>query len=99
MYAVPLRLYSVPTCRPIMESSAKMYTLVMRSAGVIAATVGRGASLIGNEPADGTEAGTEAGTTLCPAQARRVAKMPPSASAAAGRADVMRLSESECVNV
>src|SRR5947208_35305 len=50
MYAVPLRLYSVPTWRPIIESSAKMYSRVIRSAALIGAVVGLPVYLIGSAP-------------------------------------------------
>src|SRR5437667_10110750 len=48
MYAVALRLYSLPARRPIMESSEYRYKRVMRSAGVMAVCVRAGACLSGN---------------------------------------------------
>ena len=86
MYVVPLRLYSVPTCRPIIESSAKMYSRVIRSAGVMAAAVGRGVSLRGSAPV----VGTDGVLPICVAQATRVATRAPSATVTAWRADDMR---------
>ena len=46
--SVALKLPSVPASRPMSESSAKMYSRVIRSSAVIALLVGRGASLSGN---------------------------------------------------
>src|SRR5690242_1226533 len=50
MYALARALPLEPARRPSIESSAKMYSRVIRSPAVIAAVVGRGARVRGSSP-------------------------------------------------
>src|SRR5436190_1919928 len=64
MYAVDLIWPIVPVSRPIIESSAKMYSRVMRSPGVIAAVVGWGACLRGSSCATAATGSISANTSF-----------------------------------